>query len=346
MPSQELPSGENEKAFGIFPGKLEQVTLTEEDAEYLLSEMSSISDASISYTTRASVDGGDLEEETVYNIAGVEENYASLSNLTLAAGEFLSEEDNENKEKVCILGANAAEDIFGSAMEAYGSILYIDQRIYVVDGVLESIGSVSSGISPDEAIFIPYKTGTKYLAGENVNPTLTIIALDVEEIDAVIAEATEKLAETYPNSEFTFADAGSKMEAAEASNQILSILLIAMAAIVFLVGGIGIMNVLFVSVRERTNEIGILKAIGCSKGNILLEFLLEASAISFLGGILGILASLVVTPIVRQFGVRVELSFFAFASALVFAVVTGTLFGFYPAYKASKLVPVEALNAE
>ena len=325
---------------------LEQVTLTQEDAEYLLENMNDISDATISYTTRAGVDGGDLEEETVYSIAGVQANYASLSNLTLSVGEFISEEDNGNKEKSCILGAGVAEEIFGSAIEAYGSILYIDQRIYVVDGVLEEMGSVSSGISPDDTIFIPYETGIKYLVGENVSPTLTIIAEDVEQIDTVIAEAMEVLAESYPNSEFTFSDAGSKMEAASASNQILTMLLVAMAVIVFVVGGIGIMNVLFVSVKERTNEIGILKAIGCSRKNILSEFLLEASAISFLGGVLGIVTSLLITPIVQQFDVSVELSAIAFLAALGFAVITGTIFGFYPAFKASKLVPVEALNAE
>lgn len=356
MPSQDASSGENftPPDDGMdFPGAsmgdsadLEQVTLTQEDAEYLLENMNDISDATISYTTRAGVDGGDLEEETVYSIAGVQANYASLSNLTLSVGEFIREEDNGNKEKSCILGAGAAEEIFGSAIDAYGSILYIDQRIYVVDGVLEEMGSVSSGISPDDTIFIPYETGIKYLVGENVSPTLTIIAEDVEQIDTVIAEATEVLAESYPDSEFTFADAGSKMEAASASNQILTMLLVAMAVIVFVVGGIGIMNVLFVSVKERTNEIGILKAIGCSRKNILSEFLLEASAISFLGGVLGIVASLLITPIVQQFDVRVELSATAFLAALGFAVITGTIFGFYPAFKASKLVPVEALNAE
>lgn len=356
MPSQDALSGENftppddgmdfPRASMDDSADLEQVTLTQEDAEYLLENMNDISDATISYTTRAGVDGGDLEEETVYSIAGVQANYASLSNLTLSVGEFISEEDNGNKEKSCILGVGAAEEIFGSAIEAYGSILYIDQRIYVVDGVLEEMGSVSSGISPDDTIFIPYETGIKYLVGENVSPTLTIIAEDVEQIDTVIAEATEILAESYPNSEFTFSDAGSKMEAASASNQILTMLLVAMAVIVFVVGGIGIMNVLFVSVKERTNEIGILKAIGCSRKNILLEFLLEASAISFLGGVLGIVASLLITPIVQQFDVRVELSATAFLAALGFAVITGTIFGFYPAFKASKLVPVEALNAE
>lgn len=217
---------------------------------------------------------------------------------------------------------------------------------YEEGDTISSGATVASGISPDDSIFIPYATGVKYLVGSSVSPTITVLAADVNNVEGVIEEVTEVLATSYPNAEFTFEDAGSKMEAAEASNQILTMLLIAMAAIVFVVGGIGIMNVLFVSVKERTNEIGILKAIGCSKRDILLEFLAEAAAISLIGGVLGNLASLAVAPIVQYLGVRVELSASAFLIALVFAVGTGTIFGFYPAYNASNLVPVEALGAE
>lgn len=324
----------------------ENITLDEEDVDDIETFTTGITDATISYTTRASVDGGELEEAASYTIGGVKENYADMSNLSIALGEFITEAEDENKEKVCVLGATVAEDIFGSAIEAYGSVIYIDERSYVVNGVLEKMGTVSSGISPDDSVFIPYATGVKYLVGTQVNPTITVLAEDVNRIDDVIAEVTEVLAATYPNAEFTFEDAGSKMEAAAASNEILTLLLIAMAAIVFVVGGIGIMNVLFVSVKERTNEIGILKAIGCSQKNILFEFLCEAAAISLIGGVLGVGASFLVTPVARYFGVRVELSVSAFLIALLFAVGTGTIFGFYPAYKASKLVPVEALGAE
>lgn len=322
------------------------VTLTQDDVDLLLENCAGVSSGTISYTTRASVDGGDLEEETTYTIAGVKSNYLSISNLSMAVGEFLTDEEDENKEKSCVLGASVAEEIFGSAMDAYGSVLYIDNRIYVVDGVLQEMGSVASGISPDDAVFVPYQTGVKYLVGENVSPTVTVIADDVDQLDTVTAQLEEVLTDTYPNVTFRYSDAGSKMEAASASNDILTMLLVAMAAIVFVVGGIGIMNVLFVSVKERTNEIGILMAIGCSKHTILLEFLLEACAISLIGGVLGIAGSLVITPVVSHFGVRVELSAFAFGAALLFAVGTGTLFGFYPAYRASHLVPVDALGAE
>ncbi len=358
-PGGDTPGG-SDASGGDFPGggmffggqdmeermNQENITLDEDDLDDIETFTSGISDATISYTTRASVDGGDLDEAATYTIAGVKENYADMSNLSVAVGDFILASDDENKEKVCVLGASVAEEIFGSSIDAYGSVIYIDERSYVVNGVLESMGTVASGISPDDSVFIPYDTGVKYLVGTKVNPTITVLAEDVTNIDGVIAEVTDVLAQSYPNAEFTFEDAGSKMEAASASNDILTMLLIAMAAIVFLVGGIGIMNVLFVSVKERTNEIGILKAIGCSQGNILMEFLLEAAAISLIGGALGIAASLLVTPIARYFGVRVELSAAAFLIALLFAIGTGTLFGFYPAYKASKLVPVEALSAE
>jgi ABC-type antimicrobial peptide transport system permease subunit len=145
-----------------------------------------------------------------------------------------------------------------------------------------------------------YATAVKYITGTDASPTITVIAEDVNNVEAVvIANIESVLAESYPNAEFTITDAGSKMEAAKSSSNTLTMLLAAMATIVFIVGGIGIMNVLFVSVKERTKEIGILKAIGCSKRDILIEFLLEAAFISTLGGILGVGLSLIIIPLSR-----------------------------------------------
>ena len=324
----------------------EKITLSEDDMDDLKTFLPGISDITISYTTKSDVDGGELDDAESYTIAGVKNNYAGMSNLTMAAGRFIEASDETNKEKACVLGYSVAKEIFGSVKDAYDSTVYIDDRAYVVNGVISEVGTVSSGISPDDSIFIPYSTGVKYIVGTDADPTITVIASDVDKVDTVMENIQSVLAENYPNAEFTITDAGSKMEAASESNNTLTTLLIAMAAIVFIVGGIGIMNVLFVSVKERTKEIGILKAIGCTKKDILIEFLLEACFISILGGILGVLLSFGITPVVEHFDVRVELSVFGAALAVLFAVFTGTVFGFYPALKASKLVPVEALNEE
>ena len=362
MPSGESRSGgggnKPSKSSGVFGGfggrnsdesdrlNQEKITLSEDDMEDLEVFVPGISSTTISYSTNASVEGGELDSASNYTIAGVLANYEQISNLSMAIGNFLSEDNEDGKEKVCVLGYSVAKEIFGSAYDAYDEIIYIDSRPYVITGVLDEMGTVASGINPDSAIFIPYSTGIKYLTGEDVSPTITVIAEDVSEVDTVIANIETVLLDSYPNAEFTISDAGSKMEAASASNETLTVLLVAMAVIVFIVGGIGIMNVLFVSVKERTNEIGVLKALGCSKKDILLEFLMEAACTSLIGAVLGVLLALGITPVVEAMSVRVELSVYGAVLSLMFGVLTGSVFGFYPAYKASRLVPVVALNQE
>ena len=346
IPSEGIPSG------GMFMmeqegrSNTERITLSSEDMEDLETFVPGIENATMSFSTTASVDGGELESSATYTIAGVQSNYARISNLEIALGDFLTEENDSYKDKVCVLGIDVAKTVFGSVCDAYDSTVYIDNRPYKVSGILSEMGTVASGISPDDAIFIPYNTGIKYLSGSGVSPTVTVIAEDVNEVETVITNVKAVLAESYPNAEFTISDAGSKMEAASKSNDTLTMLLICMAVIVFIVGGIGIMNVLFVSVKERTNEIGILKAIGCCKRDILVEFLMEASCTSMVGAVLGVMLALGITPVLEHFGVRVELSAYGAVLSLVFGVLTGTLFGFYPAYQASNLIPVVALNHE
>ena len=324
----------------------ERITLSTDDLEDILAFVPGVEEGCLSFTVTSTVDGGELEESASYTVAGVQSNYAALSNMELVIGEFLDDDDDTYKEKVCVLGYDAAREIFGSVYDAYNGTVYIDNRPYQVIGILNAMGTVSSGISPDSAIFIPYETGLKYLAGSNVSPTLTVIAQDVDHVDAVITDVETVLGESYPNAEFTISDAGSRMEAASASNDTLTMLLVCMAVIVFIVGGLGIMNVLFVSVKERTNEIGILKAIGCSRKDILEEFLLEASCTSLIGAILGVMLALGLTPALERFGVTISLSVSGGVLSLVFGVLSGTVFGFYPAYQASRMIPVEALNHE
>ncbi len=324
----------------------EKIVLAQSDVEDIERYVQGITGVTISYSTNASIEGGNLTSAQTYTVAGVKESYEEVSRLVMSEGSFIMEEDDDAKSKVCVLGSTVAKELFGSGDEITGSTLYIDERAYTVVGVLEQTVTVASGISPDSTIFIPYETGIKYVTGEQISPVITVIAEDVDVLDSVIADVRTVLEENYVNAAFTFEDSGSKMEAAQSSNRTLTMLLSAMAVIVFLIGGIGIMNVLFVSVKERTGEIGILKAIGTPRTQILAEFLLESAAISSIGGILGVALSFGVIPVVEQFDVRIEVTVFACVSALGFAVLTGTVFGLYPAWKASKLEPVEALSAE
>ncbi len=322
------------------------VTLTEEDVEDIAAVVPGIESISILASGDAAVDGGDLDEETDYTAVGVAPEYAEISNLTVKYGEFFDDEAEEDCSKVCVLGYKTAQSIFGAAYLAAGENISIEGKNYEVIGVLDSMGTVASGISPDEAIYIPYSTAKKYVFGSSIQPKISAVASDVSEVQNVMDNIEAMLTQNYPDAKFTITDAGSEMEAAQKSANTLQTLLIAVASIVFVVGGIGIMNVLFVTVRERTGEIGLLKALGCKKGVILSEFLLEAGVIALFGGAVGVGLGYILIPAVELTGTRAEPVAMAGVLSLVFAVGTGTLFGFYPALKASRLTPIEALGSE
>jgi len=322
------------------------VTLTTTDVDDITSLVPDVTSASIITSGTGAVLTDDLDAETDETIVGCLPEYQSISNLELLTGDFITQDDQDGKSKVAVVGYNLAKTLFGGAYAAEGGVMTIEGKTYDVVGVLASMGTVSSGISPDDSIYLPYSTAQKFVLGSTATPTITAIASDVAQVSAVMANIKTVLTENYPKGQFTLTDAGSEMEAATTSANTLSMLLIAVAIIVFIVGGIGIMNVLFVSVQERTQEIGILKALGCNKREILLEFLAEANMIGTFGGIVGVAAGFALVPVLRMTGMTVEPLAIGGVLALVFAIVTGTVFGFYPAYKAAQLTPIEALSQE
>ncbi len=320
--------------------------LGEDDVEEIALFVPNITSISITASGSYSINGGILEQETTSTVAGVQPAYAGITNLQLLLGEFITEDNLQNADKVAVLGRTVAEETFGSVMEAYDNTISIDGRSYAVIGVLDSMGTVASGLSPDTTIYIPYTAAQKYVMGSRINPSISVVAKDVKYVEGVIEDIHTVLAALHPGVNYTISDAGVSMEAATKSASTLSLLLIAVASIVFIVGGIGIMNVMFVSIKERTREIGILKALGCSKTDILIEFLLEANLMSTFGGVMGIISSIFLMPLMKYTGVRAEPTVEGWTLALAFAIITGTVFGFYPALKAASLKPIEALNYE
>jgi ABC-type antimicrobial peptide transport system, permease component len=322
------------------------VTLTTTDVDDIVSYVPNLTSASIISSGTGAVLTDELDAETDETVVGCLPEYQSISNLEMLTGSFISQDDQENKSKVAVIGYKLAKTLFGSAYAAYGSDMTIEGKTYTVEGVLAEMGSVSSGISPDDSIYLPYSTANKFVLGSSATPTITAIASDVTQIETAMTNIKAVLTENYPSGKFTLTDAGAEMEAATASANTLSMLLISVAIVVFIVGGIGIMNVLFVSVKERTQEIGILKALGCNKREILLEFLTEANLIGVFGGFVGLIAGYGLVPILRLTGMTVSPSSIGGILALAFAIITGTAFGFYPAYKAAQLTPIEALSQE
>ncbi|MDD4075585.1 MAG: ABC transporter permease [Eubacteriales bacterium] len=325
------------------PGEVE---LDMEDVEDIKTFVSGIDEVTILESGDTTVYGGVLEEEMEATVVGVLDNYDAVSNLTTLYGRFFEAEDNDETAYVAVIGYSLAEEIFEYAAYAYGDYLAIEGKNYEIIGVLNTMGSVSSGISPDTAVYIPYNTAVKHVFGGEESPTITAIASSVGNVDQAMTDIEAVLTENYPSASFDITDAGSAMEAATSSANTLASLLLAVATIVFIVGGIGIMNVMFVTVQERTGEIGILKAMGFSRRAILMEFVMEAALISVIGGVLGVGLSFALIPVLEWTGTRMENSVWGWVLALVFAVVTGTVFGFYPAWKASRLNPIEALNQE
>lgn len=325
------------------------VTLTTTDEEDIASLVSGLSSVGIYTSGTSSVDGGELTEDTDETVVGVESAYQDMCNLDLLEGEFITDDDDADKSKVAVIGYTVAQNIFGSAYSAYGDSISIEGKKYEIVGVLSEMGSVSSGTSPDDSIFVPYQTAVKYIYGKDADPQIMAISSDVNAVSDKITEIKSVLLENHSSvtqNAFNVTDAGSTLESATSSAKTLSMLLMAVAAIVFVVGGIGIMNVMFVSVKERTQEIGILKALGSSKRIILLEFLLEATFISVFGGLLGVVSGFALIPLVRLSGMTVEPVAVSALYSMIFAVGTGTIFGFYPAWKAAALMPIEALTQE
>lgn len=279
------------------------------------------------------------------SITATNDNYLDIVNVKLAQGRTISIIDIENKSKVCILGADIATTFFNLA-NPLGETIKLNGDNYTVIGVLEEQGS-SMGTDLDSIILIPLTTA-KYLGSDTSINSMYIKVEDDSKIEISTAMVENYLRRTLQISSdyYSVSSQESTLEAMESINNTLSLLLGGIASISLVVGGIGVMNVMLVSVTERTKEIGIRKSLGAKKRDILIQFLVEALVLSLLGGILGIGIGVLLGNLSSNLGYTFQNSVDVMLISFCSSAAIGLIFGIFPAYRAAGLNPIDALRTD
>lgn len=284
--------------------------------------------------------------ENVYvNIEGVNENYLEINNYELGYGRFISPVDVDYRNKVAVLGTDTAEDLFGT-INPIGEQVSVNGEKYTVIGVLREKEDSAFG-SNNEKILIPVITAMRQLKTNTIS-SIIVQAESSEMSDTAVENLKAYLLDIYDDEDSYFVfNQADLLSTIDEVTGMLTLMLGGIAAISLVVGGIGIMNIMLVTVSERTREIGIRKAIGAQRKDILIQFLIESSVISCLGGIVGIIFGIVVNNLISGvMGIKAVMNLQVILLAFGFSLGVGIFFGMYPANKASKLKPVDALRYE
>lgn len=335
-------------SFIVFPSRgASNSKLNIDDLSYVLNNSDYIKSGNASISGNSNISNGKENQSTT--LLGVTDNFFEITNLDFDHGENFAPEDIKDRTRKVILGSNLATELFETADQATGSMIKVSNRQFEVIGVLKENGASTWGTSYDDTIYVPFSTAQKNVLGTGGRIRLVFLAKEVRQMEAAEEEiiallrTAHKLRDSQED-DFRVRDPGSIVASATESSNTLSFLLVSVASIVLIVSGIGIMNVMFVTVAERTKEIGILKAIGAKQKDILMQFLLESVILSVTGGLIGIVLGLGIIPLLKEYGAVTNYNglFLGFG----FSVLVGIIFGFYPALKASRLDPVDALRSE
>jgi len=338
---------------GMSQGSASAQSLTNDDVQAIVRLASSIAAIAPEYSvgSRQVVYGNKNTQTTVL---GVTPEYLMVHNWLVDRGRFIESLDLASQAKVAILGATVAEELFGELVDPLGKTVKINRRNYQVVGLLASKG-VGGFQNLDDQAFIPLSTAQIRFGGAG-NTSLRAINVQVVSADKMewaqaeltaIVRARHGLAQGQPD-DFTVQNQAQIVEMVQETAETFTVLLSSIAAISLLVGGIGVMNIMLVSVTERTREIGIRKAVGAKRRDIMAQFLVEAMALAFLGGLVGVLAGYggaqVVTPLMG--GARALVTPDSVVMALSVSIAVGLFFGLYPASRAAALNPIDALRFE
>lgn len=280
------------------------------------------------------------------SLIGTNEAYETVRDTQVTAGRFISDLDIQARSKVAVIGSDTATTLFGMD-NPIGQNIQVNGNTFQVVGVLKSKGS-SMGQSGDDVIVTPLSTAERLTKTTSVNQ-IYLQGKDQNQMDIVMAEVQDAMARMFPNKSdsYNVANQQDLMNTMSSVTQSMTMMLGGIAGISLLVGGIGIMNIMLVSVSERTKEIGIRKAIGAKRRDILWQFLIESVVLSCMGGIIGILFGLGVGNVLGSaMGMTVSFSTSIIILAFLFSLVVGVVFGVFPANKASKLNPIQALRYE
>jgi len=334
---------------GVHGGWGSRTTLKPEDAEAIVEECPSVEMVSPEVNTRGQV----VYKNKNWNpsISGIGADILAIRGWKMDAGIFFRRGDIKGAAKFCVLGKTVAENLF-SDVSPIGEIIRIRQIPFTVLGVLATRGQAGGWFDQDDVILVPYTTAQKRLLGIQHINSIVVSAVSAESMSSAEQEISELLRRRheladYEEDDFNIRNMADIQEAVTETAGTMTILLAGIASVSLLVGGIGIMNIMLVSVTERIREIGIRLSVGARERDILMQFLVEAIVLSLTGGLIGIIAGIIGSRVISSIaGWPTMVSVASIGLAFVFSAAVGVFFGFYPARKASKLNPIDALRYE